>query len=304
VPDADLLDRWAVDDAKTWPEWLHARGASDGAIALMTLGGDSRKLSALYVLRQMAHMPASGEFYKISGGMDRLAHALALRAGDRVRYGARVVRVDVTPEAAHVEYTQRDRTIVLRASRVVFTIPFSTLRRVDIRPPLRPDKAGVIAELPYYPATRLLLQTRSPFWADRDLSGAARTDDPAEFWDAAYETGGPRGLLAATLGAAPALELGDLTESAALARGVALAARSFPSVSRELETGRVVRWALDPWAAGAFAVYHAGQMTSWLPHVSRAEGRLHFAGEHSSAWMGWMEGALESAERVAREVLV
>jgi len=37
--------------------------------------------------------------------------------------------------------------------------------------------------------------------------------------------------------------------------------------------------------------------------MGRPEGRVHFAGEHTSAWMGWMEGALESAERVAREVM-
>jgi monoamine oxidase len=40
-----------------------------------------------------------------------------------------------------------------------------------------------------------------------------------------------------------------------------------------------------------------------MPLVSKPEGRLHFAGEHTSSWMGWMEGALESGERAAREVL-
>jgi monoamine oxidase len=30
---------------------------------------------------------------------------------------------------------------------------------------------------------------------------------------------------------------------------------------------------------------------------------MHFAGEHTSPWTGWMEGALESGERAAREVL-
>jgi len=32
------------------------------------------------------------------------------------------------------------------------------------------------------------------------------------------------------------------------------------------------------------------------------EGRVHFAGEHTSPWSGWMEGALESGLRAAREV--
>jgi monoamine oxidase len=38
-------------------------------------------------------------------------------------------------------------------------------------------------------------------------------------------------------------------------------------------------------------------------HVARPEGRIHFAGEHDSVWIdGWMQGALESGNRVAREV--
>ena len=44
-------------------------------------------------------------------------------------------------------------------------------------------------------------------------------------------------------------------------------------------------------------------MTSIMPDIVRPEDRLHFAGEHTSSWMGWMEGALESGERAAREIL-
>ena len=59
----------------------------------------------------------------------------------------------------------------------------------------------------------------------------------------------------------------------------------------------------ERWSRGAFVVFHPGQMTTMMPEMGRPEGRVHFAGEHTSAWMGWMEGALESAERVAREVM-
>ena len=42
-------------------------------------------------------------------------------------------------------------------------------------------------------------------------------------------------------------------------------------------------------------------MSLW-PHIARAEGRIHFAGEHTSLWPAFMQGALESGERVAREI--
>jgi monoamine oxidase len=43
-------------------------------------------------------------------------------------------------------------------------------------------------------------------------------------------------------------------------------------------------------------------MTTLLPIAQQPEGRIHFAGEHTSAWHGWMNGALESGNRVAQEV--
>ena len=36
--------------------------------------------------------------------------------------------------------------------------------------------------------------------------------------------------------------------------------------------------------------------------LAHPEGRVHFAGEHTSMWTGWMQGALDSARRVAREI--
>jgi uncharacterized protein with NAD-binding domain and iron-sulfur cluster len=44
-------------------------------------------------------------------------------------------------------------------------------------------------------------------------------------------------------------------------------------------------------------------MTAMMPEIARPEGRIHFAGEHTSSWMGWMEGALLSGERAAQEVI-
>jgi monoamine oxidase len=36
--------------------------------------------------------------------------------------------------------------------------------------------------------------------------------------------------------------------------------------------------------------------------AKRPEGRVHFAGEHTSVWAGWMQGAIESGKRAAQEI--
>ena len=40
-----------------------------------------------------------------------------------------------------------------------------------------------------------------------------------------------------------------------------------------------------------------------FPAMRQVEGRVHFAGERIRLWIAWMNGALESAERVVAEIL-
>jgi monoamine oxidase len=41
-------------------------------------------------------------------------------------------------------------------------------------------------------------------------------------------------------------------------------------------------WDQEPWSLGAAAYYAPGEMTTMFPHVASVEGRVHFAGEHTS----------------------
>jgi monoamine oxidase len=95
--------------------------------------------------------------------------------------------------------------------------------------------------------------------------------------------------------------LGALTE----ARRQTIVGRDLRTVFGELgplETSASFVWQDEPFALGGFAYFTPGQLTTLLPIARRAEGRIHFAGEHTSLWHGWMNGALESGRRAAREV--
>jgi monoamine oxidase len=269
----------------------------------MTLGGDSSELSALYVLRQFALLKKATRFFKIRGGMDQLPRSLASSLGDLVRYNAAVARVDHRGGRVRIEYREQGALKQIDGGRVIFAIPFSTLRHVHVSPAFSPLKARIIGEVPYYPATRFLLQSRSRFWQESGFNGTARTDRPAEIWDCAYDLPATRGLLGATVGGAVGRRLTGMTADDAVKAGVDVVADAFPRMRLNFEKGVAYRWAAERWSQGAFVAFGPGQMTSMMPEIAKPVGRLHFAGEHTSAWMGWMEGALESAERVVREVL-
>jgi monoamine oxidase len=63
-------------------------------------------------------------------------------------------------------------------------------------------------------------------------------------------------------------------------------------------------WALDPWVKGAYSYYRVGQASSYGAIAARTEGRILFAGEHTSiANIGFLDGAVETGERAASRLL-
>ncbi len=75
-----------------------------------------------------------------------------------------------------------------------------------------------------------------------------------------------------------------------------------PAIRSYLEGGASICWDNEQWSRGAYAWFRPGEMSSLLPHIASPEGRIHFAGDHTSTSPGWMNGALQSGNRTAREV--
>jgi monoamine oxidase len=198
-PDFDPhAPRWAEIDRMSWAQWLRSLGASEGALQLMTLGGHSSPLSALYLLRQiMLHRDSNG-YMKIEGGFDQIPRRLASRVPD-IRYNATLVRLDRSgPIRATVRTDRREE--VITADRVVLTLPFSVLRHIRVDPPFSPEKTQIIGNLGYYQGTRFLLQDADALLAGGKAVGGARTDGPVDIWDMGYGLPGTAGLLSATTG--------------------------------------------------------------------------------------------------------
>jgi monoamine oxidase len=64
-------------------------------------------------------------------------------------------------------------------------------------------------------------------------------------------------------------------------------------------------WLEEPWSRGCYVgVMAPGTMTAWGGALREPCGRIHWAGtETATKWMGYIDGAIESGERAAQEVL-
>jgi monoamine oxidase len=158
--------------------------------------------------------------------------------------------------------------------------------------------------LPYLSASKIFLQSKKRFWREEGLSGFATTDLPiGQIWDMTYGQPGTRGILQAFPISVYSRRVSAMSEHDRIEGALEHVEAVFPGMRAQFEVGVTKCWDEDEWARGASAYYKPGQFSSVLPHVGRPEGRIHFAGEHTSVWIdGWMQGALESGNRVAKEV--
>jgi Flavin containing amine oxidoreductase len=75
----------------------------------------------------------------------------------------------------------------------------------------------------------------------------------------------------------------------------------FPGARDQFEVVRLKCWSEDTWQRGGLTRFDPGEL-NWIPVNARREGRILFAGEHTSRWNGWMQGAIESGHRVVKEI--
>ena len=287
----------------TIAEFLRKRGASADAVALMMLGYDANFGDAFQLLRDYAlHQNQKGEF-SIKGGNDQLPKAFAAKLSDKILYGCPVVKIEYDLKQARVTFLQGGAMQTMSADKLVCAIPFTLLRRIEIAPKFSTEKQLAIEQMKYLSVSRVFLQARKRFWIDKGLSGVAATDLPSmKLRHTTLIQSGKRGILNSYNEGENSRRITAMNESERLSSTLDDIEKIYPGMRENYEGGISKCWDEDPWVRGAISVYDVGEMKSFIPFIARPEGRIHFAGEHTSRWTGWMQGALESGIRAAREV--
>lgn len=239
------------------------------------------------------------EWYKIRGGSDLFPRAFVERLGPKVIYESAVKRIEQDPQRVRVRFMQRGQLQTMEGDQLVCTIPFPVLRRIETAPVFSERKREVIEELVYAMAARICLQTKERFWESRGENGFGVTDWPAEIWQPSLGQPGRRGILQFYLHHTEAIQMLAYGETGRVEHALDRMEEAVPGARRHFEVAVEKYWCQDIWAGGA---YSAPREDQWEA-IAAVEGRVHFAGEHTTPFEnGWMQGALESGYRVAREV--
>jgi monoamine oxidase len=236
------------------------------------------------------------------GGNQSLPEALARALPRPPLLGSPVRGVRRTD--AEVEVVCDDGT-VHRAGRAICSMPLPPLRHVRFDPPLSAPKARAIRTVPSMMITKMVFVPKRPFWEDDGFDPGMLTDTAAGMVRPLRQ-GENEGEVTALMTWARghlAQRLDLLGPQAAQALVMQEIGRLRPAAVGQLEPVAIKSWQTDPYAGGTWSVWAPGQPQAFLPALAESEGRLHFCGEHTALSNRGMEGAMESGERAALEVL-
>jgi monoamine oxidase len=309
-------------DAMSIADWIASRvpGGLDSLLGQMLAvsytieyGGEVQEQSALnliYLLGvigqgQLRLFGPSNEKYKVRGGNDRIVSGLAAGLSGQVVTGKSLAAIRTKGSGWTLDFD--DRTAV-DADRVVLAIPFSVMRdRVDSTAAGFPTaKRRAIAELGMGNNAKLALQFATRHWYTLGNGGDSYSDTGYQAtWEVTRAQPGARGILVDYTGAGVTLQQSGRLPAALAPEFLQRAEPVFPGLSAQWN-GKATfdDWPRNPWTLGSYSYYRVGQYQRFAGAEREAVGSCHFAGEHTSIdAQGYLEGAVESGERAAREVL-
>ncbi|HZE38846.1 MAG TPA: FAD-dependent oxidoreductase [Stackebrandtia sp.] len=244
--------------------------------------------------------------FEIADGADRLTEALFRPVSRHVRMGAEAIAVEQDAESVTVHYKTAAGRFAVHGDYAICTLPLPALSRVDFA--LSPRRRRAIDQVRYAAATKVFLQVRHRFWEHPkyDIVGGTTATELSirrVVYPSFSDPATPRGvLLASCTWGRDALAWAGMNAPARVERAIADVARIHPEIHEEFEIGASWAWSNDRYAGGAFARFEPGTLDRLLPDIAAPEGRVHFAGEHCSLHHAWVQGALESGIRAARDI--
>jgi monoamine oxidase len=266
---------------------------------------DPEELSLLALVDQFASgdTPPPWPLFRIEGGNDRLASAIAAKLGDRVRLRTEVVAVSHRGPNVRVTVKNAQGQSQITCDYAVLALPATLLRRIPITPSLPARQHEAIARLKYGRATKTLLQFSRRFWRAIRPERAFGSALPfGAVWDGNEEQRGRAGILTLLAGGGAS----DATQELVAKHGAPAMVQSLEwlgAKEAELLASRQIVWEHDPLARGGYAVFDPAFDPDLRPWLARPAGRLFFAGEHTSIkWQGYMNGAVETGRRAAAEI--
>ncbi len=226
--------------------------------------------------------------YKIKGGTKKLLDAMHADGEATTKLSSAVASVH-QGEAGVTVTTKRGE--VYRARAVIVAVPLNCVADIEFSPGISDVKARVSTERHTGSGTKVYVHIKKGLPVQL---GSGTWDMPLNMLWTEYDD--PDSQVLCGFGCSP--EHLDINDDDAVADAVH---RFMPEA--ELISSFGYDWNLDPYSKGTWCMYRPNVLTQDLEELQRSEGSVYFAGaDIADGWRGFIEGAIESGMRVARDV--
>ncbi|GHE76302.1 putative flavin-containing monoamine oxidase AofH [Amycolatopsis deserti] len=233
-------------------------------------------------------MHEASAVFRLTHGTRSLVSAIVADTRAEIRTSTEVRRIEHTAEGAVVTTAGGER---ISARRIVVTLPQNIIGDLDVSPPLCAEKRAASQEKTASQGVKAWIRVRGPI---KPFFAYSSADHPLSVVRTEY-LGDDDAVLVAFGADARRISPDDR-------EAVAAALRVWRDDLEVLEvTGH--DWMADPHSRETWLMQRPNQLTRYHRAQQRPEGVLHFASsDHANVWAGFIDGAIESGLRVAREL--
>ncbi|MBT6432265.1 MAG: flavin monoamine oxidase family protein [Deltaproteobacteria bacterium] len=311
VRDAATLDATSVETIKR--KLIPTRGVRGifDAAARVIFGAEPAELSLLHFL---TYLNAGGGLLKLSeieggaqqerfaGGAQELSRYLESKLDRDIQFNWPVRKIvqKKTKVTVHSDHGS------VSAKRVILAVPPNLAGKVQYEPAMPASREYLTQGTTMGQTIKCIATYKEPFWRHKGFSGeVVSTQGPITviFDNTSYD--GKQPALLAFLVGNEGRRWSEQSDAHRKEMVLANFAKYFGQDALSPTEYVEKDWAKDPWALGCpTASPSPGVWTNSAHSLREPVDRIHFAGtETATEWMGYMEGALESGERAASEVI-
>ena len=249
----------------------------------------------------------SDERYKIRNGNQGIPNALSKRYPNHLEMGHGLEAIHAKGSAYALYFTGRTEPVV--ADYVILAIPFTVLRKLELKIDLPKIKRKSIQQLGYGTNAKLMIGMKQHIWRTQGYTGLCYSDNgiPNGWDNAQLQTPQDQSAgLSILFGGASGLQVGHGTPEEQKDKYLKLWEQIYPGATAAFN-GKVARmdWPTYPHALGSYVCPTVGQYTSIVGAEQIPVGNVFFAGEHCGGdFSGFMNGAAKSGREAAEAVLL
>ncbi|MEU0538443.1 flavin monoamine oxidase family protein [Nocardia sp. NPDC005978] len=317
APGIPLSAKAAELDRQTFAEWIGKHMRTERGRRYMRyitgaiFAAEPEELSALWVSAFLAANGGTDKLIstkggaqqdRIVGGSQQIALKLAERLGDRVRLSSPVSGIDWDERGVRVELADAS---TVTARRAIVAIPPVLCGRLRYTPDLPGDRVRLTEQMPMGRVIKINVVYGEPFWRTTGLSGQANSTTRAV--GTVFDNtppGSELGVLLGFIDGRHADQVARLSTRERYRQNVDDLVAYFGPAAGDPIDYIETDWAAEQYTGGCFGAFTGpSTLTRFGTALRTPVGPLHWAGaETSRTSVGYMDGAIESGQRAAREV--